>query len=78
VKLDMNLIHSVQQPSRRETIKQIVEECHRFGAMSLAEGVESEDIFNAVKDLGVDLFQGYYFGQPVPVESVKAKTAAHG
>ncbi len=78
VKLDMNLIHSVQQPSRREVIRQIVEECHRFGAMTLAEGVESEDIFNAVKDLGVDLFQGYYFSPPVPVESVKAKTAANG
>lgn len=34
----------------------------------IAEGVECEEQFEALKELGVSLFQGYYFDEPVPFE----------
>ena len=30
----------------------------------IAEGVETRDEFKALQDLGIDLFQGFYFARP--------------
>jgi EAL domain-containing protein (putative c-di-GMP-specific phosphodiesterase class I) len=35
-----------------------------MGARVVAEGVERVDEFRAMAELGVDLGQGFYFGQP--------------
>ena len=35
-----------------------------MGAKVVAEGVERVDEFRAMAELGVDLGQGFYFGQP--------------
>ena len=32
----------------------------------IAEGVETEDELEAMKSLGVDYIQGYYFSKPLP------------
>ena len=37
---------------------------HEMGAKVVAEGVERVDEFRAMAELGVDLGQGFYFGQP--------------
>ena len=37
---------------------------HEQGCKVVAEGVERVDEFQAMADLGVDLGQGFYFGQP--------------
>lgn len=75
VKMDMKLVHKVSQPTAREAIRSIVECCHQVGAMVIAEGVETEEVLKQLKDLQVDLFQGYYFSPPVPVEQLKEKKA---
>jgi EAL domain-containing protein (putative c-di-GMP-specific phosphodiesterase class I) len=36
------------------------------GQLVLAEGIETEDEVELMESLGVDLFQGYYFGKPQP------------
>lgn len=45
---------------------------HDNGQLVLAEGVETEEEVSLMNALGVDLFQGYYFGrpQPEPVTSI--------
>lgn len=73
VKLDMKLVARVGHGPEREIIREIVESCHKLGSMVLAEGVESLEIFNELKELRVDLFQGYYFSPPVPVEEVQKR-----
>ena len=40
---------------------------HDNGQLVLAEGVETEEEVLLMNALGVDLFQGYYFGKPQPV-----------
>ena len=76
VKIDMQLVRQADQPMKRETIAHIVEIVHAAGGMVIAEGVESEDIHQALKALSVDLFQGYLFSPPVPVEAALKRNSA--
>jgi EAL domain-containing protein (putative c-di-GMP-specific phosphodiesterase class I) len=34
----------------------------------VAEGVETEEQYRTLKELGCDLVQGYYFSKPLPPE----------
>ena len=42
----------------------LVDCAHEHGCKVVAEGVERVDEFRTMADLGVDLGQGFYFGQP--------------
>jgi EAL domain-containing protein (putative c-di-GMP-specific phosphodiesterase class I) len=41
-----------------------VELAHEQGAKVVAEGIERVDEYETMLELGVDLGQGFYFGQP--------------
>ena len=69
VKIDMHLVQQVNEGHKKETIRTLVNITHDAGATVIAEGVESEDIFEALKLLNVDLYQGYLFSPPLPVET---------
>src|SRR5215217_8264809 len=65
VKIDNALTAGIQHsPARRRLIAALVDCAHEQGCKVVAEGVERVDEFQAMADLGVDLGQGYYFGQP--------------
>jgi len=70
VKIDAKLAHQAEDAVKRETIARIVELVHGVGGSIIAEGVETEAMFQALKAVGVDLFQGYHFSPPVPVDVV--------
>jgi len=38
---------------------------------TIAEFVENEQIFNLLKELGVDYAQGYGIGKPAPLDELK-------
>jgi diguanylate cyclase (GGDEF)-like protein len=44
---------------------------HNLGLSVVAEGVEDEATLVALKDLGVDIVQGYYLGRPMPQELLR-------
>lgn len=44
----------------------------RLGISVIAEGVETEEQFERLSAMGVDLFQGYYFGKPAPAAAAAA------
>ncbi len=43
-----------------------------LGLPTIAEGVETEEQLNALKTMGCDIVQGYYFSKPLPAESFEA------
>lgn len=69
VKIDMKLARHVSEPPKREIIRKIVELVHGAGATVIAEGVETEEMHQQLRALGIDLFQGYLFSPPMPVEA---------
>lgn len=43
----------------------------RLGYETIAEGVETEEQFMYLKELGCDIIQGYYLGRPMPAEEIE-------
>jgi EAL domain-containing protein (putative c-di-GMP-specific phosphodiesterase class I) len=77
LKLERSMVNGcARDPALRSICKAAVELAHAFGAMAIAEGVESEDDLNAVRSLGFDLAQGYFFSRPLPFQDFERLPAA--
>jgi EAL domain-containing protein (putative c-di-GMP-specific phosphodiesterase class I) len=64
-KIDNALTAGIQYSAgRRQLVAALVECAHECKARVVAEGVERVGEFEAMRDLGVDFGQGFYFGQP--------------
>ncbi len=65
LKLDMYLSRDIDKNKRKHAIvRGINATCQEMGIKVIAEGVETRDEFIALRDIGVDLFQGFYFARP--------------
>lgn len=65
VKLDMALTRSIQTDRiRRAIVNSIIQVCRELEIQIIAEGIETEDELAALRDLGLTLFQGYFFARP--------------
>jgi EAL domain-containing protein (putative c-di-GMP-specific phosphodiesterase class I) len=65
VKLDMALVHGIDQCSRRRAIVEtLVLLCRRLEVSLIVEGVETMGDLQVLRLLGVRYVQGFLFGQP--------------
>ena len=44
-----------------------------LGMRVITEGVETKEQVEHLRSLGCDMFQGYFFAKPMPVEEFEAK-----
>src|SRR5829696_6306219 len=64
-KIDGALTAAIQHSAaRRRLVEALVACAHELGCKVVAEGIERVDEFETMLELGVDLGQGFYFGQP--------------
>jgi EAL domain-containing protein (putative c-di-GMP-specific phosphodiesterase class I) len=64
-KIDRILTAGIERSAgRRRLVAALVEVAHEQGCRVVAEGIERDSEFEVMRDLGVDLGQGFYFGQP--------------
>lgn len=52
-------------------MKSVIEELHQKGKKVIAEKVETEEVYQYLKKLGFDYFQGYFFTNPVIINGQK-------
>ncbi len=65
IKIDGSLITSILENEKSlELVKAIVKFSRELGIKTIAEHVQSKEIFDTLYELGIDKFQGYYFGVP--------------
>lgn len=64
IKLDKFLIQAKNRADRDSLMLLLVEHAHRTGAKIIAEGIETEEQFQAVQKAGCDYGQGYLLGRP--------------
>lgn len=68
IKIDMMFLKSSAEDARARTIlRNIIHLTEEVGIVSLTEGVETEDQFHMLFEMGCRMFQGYYFAKPMPV-----------
>jgi EAL domain-containing protein (putative c-di-GMP-specific phosphodiesterase class I) len=66
-KIDRVLTSGIEiSAGRRALVAALVELAHEQQCKVVAEGIERVSEFEAMRDLGVDLGQGFYFGQVTP------------
>jgi EAL domain-containing protein (putative c-di-GMP-specific phosphodiesterase class I) len=71
LKIDRSFIKRIDPQSGKnlETVKMIITLAHSFGMDVVAEGVETADQFQKLKELGCDLFQGFLISRPMDRET---------
>lgn len=70
IKIDGSLIQNIlTENDSKILVKSIVRFAKDLNITTVAEFVENEEIFELLKEYGVDEFQGYYFGRPAELAS---------
>lgn len=73
LKIDRETVRKICiSPEATTMVRSIVSVAKSFGMKVTAEGVEKEEEMKALKDLGCDYAQGYYFMQPGSLEDAMA------
>lgn len=71
LKIDRSFVADLHaSPDDSPIAKGIVSLAQSLGLLTVAEGVETENQFNALKTLGCDAFQGYFFAKPMPMDEL--------
>ncbi|WP_164885291.1 EAL domain-containing protein [Geovibrio thiophilus] len=66
IKIDRSLIANMNNDYYQQSIvRSIIELSRKIGSLTLAEGLETEEDIIKCYELGVDLFQGFYFSEPM-------------
>ncbi len=69
LKIDMEFIRKTAYNARAQAIvRKVIALARELQVTSLTEGVETESQFEGLREMGCELYQGYYFSQPIPVE----------
>jgi diguanylate cyclase (GGDEF)-like protein len=68
IKLDHSFVKNIpQDPRSGFVVEHIISLAHKLGLVIVAEGVEESDQLDYLGNLNVDMIQGFYFYQPMPL-----------
>ena len=74
LKIDMKFLGDTENEARSHTIlKSIVDLSKELHMKTVAEGVETAEQLEFLKEAGCDIYQGYYFSKPMSVADFEAK-----
>lgn len=78
LKLDMQFIREAFRDGKdTRLIEVIIDIADYLNVPVIAEGVETEEQLQALKAMGCDMVQGYYFSKPVPAEEFERFLLEH-
>jgi PAS domain S-box-containing protein len=70
LKIDIEFVRDLtSNETDARVVRGIVALAREFNQTTIAEGVEDEETLLMLRDMGVDLAQGYLFGRPAPMAS---------
>ena len=78
LKLDMQFVRNAFGERKDTRLLEVLLQMTRaFRLTSIAEGVETEEQVHALREMGCDVLQGYYFSRPLPAEEFESFLLAH-
>ncbi len=71
IKIDGSLIKDIDKLKDLEIIVKTISNISKeFNIKTVAEFVSSEEIFNKIKELNIDMAQGFYFSKPISYDEI--------
>lgn len=65
IKIDASMIKDIDTNKKSQLVTQtILDFAKKMGIETIAEYIHSQNVYNAVKKIGIDYSQGYFFGEP--------------
>jgi EAL domain-containing protein (putative c-di-GMP-specific phosphodiesterase class I) len=69
VKIDKSFVLNMQEDENDAVIvRSIIDLAGNLGLRVVAEGVETTNAWDALREMGCDTAQGYYISRPLPAE----------
>ena len=66
LKIDKSLVDCIHQQKGRMVVQQVIILAHGLGMKVVAEGVETADQLELLKEMECDNIQGFYYSRPLP------------
>jgi diguanylate cyclase (GGDEF)-like protein len=77
IKIDKSFVGRMTEDADSAAIvRSTIELAHSLGKTVIAEGVETQVLWDRLKDLGCDVVQGYFLSRPMPIADLQAWLAA--
>jgi diguanylate cyclase (GGDEF)-like protein/PAS domain S-box-containing protein len=70
IKIDRSFVHQIGLPGQCNVIEAIISMSHSMDCQVIAEGIETKEQREYLKQLGCDLGQGFLCSRPVPAEDL--------
>jgi EAL domain-containing protein (putative c-di-GMP-specific phosphodiesterase class I) len=71
LKIDRSFVMSMERAKTAAAlVRSIINLGHSVGLAVVAEGVESQEAYDALRELGCEQVQGYFVGRPMPPEAL--------
>lgn len=73
LKIDRSFVHDMlSNPSHRAIVRSVVDLGHNLALRVVGEGVETEDVLEALRESGCDVAQGYLISRPMGTEALRS------
>ena len=77
LKIDGGFVRKMKENSiDRAIVESINDVGHKIGAVTIAEFVEDAETLDILREIGVDMAQGYHIARPIPLETLLLDCAA--
>ncbi len=78
LKIDISFVRNVtHEPKNQTIVKTIIALAKGLNMEVLAEGVESREELEFLRENGIDSIQGYYYHKPMPIDAIEALLRRH-
>jgi EAL domain-containing protein (putative c-di-GMP-specific phosphodiesterase class I) len=70
MKIDKSFVIGFEEPRNVAIVRSAIDLARNMNLQVTAEGIEDEATYEALRELGCDLGQGYFFSKPLPPEAL--------
>jgi len=72
LKIDGSLVKNINaSPFNRDLVETIADFAKKMKIKTVAEFVHNQEVFDTINEMGIDYAQGYFIGEPKPIEAFK-------
>jgi len=72
LKIDKSFVTDMlENHSHAAIVRSVVELGHNLSLRVVAEGVETLEVLESLRDSGCDMAQGFYFARPMPADALR-------